>query len=172
MKQLRRLWGAIREKAKKQFYAQILIDVTIRNVRLVKQRICHANKSWGLLPRRQTILLAQEFCNHPHANDTDQSTGSCRGSCEYSLIVLWPHADECDRTAEGERETEVTELALESDCRQKWWEAGGEDILNCLPLSRLVALRCTKGKSKVEVPVYSREDAAHSSACRGFSQIL
>jgi len=87
--------------------------------------------------------------------------------------VLWPHADECDRTAEGERETEVTELALESDCRQKQWEAGREDILNCLPLSRLVALRYTMGKSKVgEVPVYSREEAVHSSACRGFSQIL
>lgn len=36
MKQLRRLRGAIKEKAKKEFYAPILIDVTIRDVSLVK----------------------------------------------------------------------------------------------------------------------------------------
>lgn len=117
--------------------------------------------------------LSSRGRNHPHANDTDQSAGSCRWSCEYSLIVLWPHADECHRTAEGERETEVTELALKSDFRQEQWETGGEDILSCLLLSRLVALRCTMGKSKVtEVPVYSGEDAVYSSACGGFSQIL
>lgn len=62
--------------------------------------------------------------------------------------MLWPHADECHRTAEGERETEVTELALESDFRQEQREAGGEGILNCLLLSRLVAPRCTGGEIK------------------------
>ena len=105
----------------------------------------------------------------PHANATDHSTGSCEWSCEYSLIVLRPHADECDRTAEGKRETGVTELALESHCRQKQWQAGGEDTLSCLPLSRLVALRGTVGKSKVaEVSVYSRQDAVPSRASGAF----
>lgn len=83
--------------------------------------------------------------------------------------MLRPHADQCDRTAEGERETEVTELPLERHCRQKQWEAGEEDILNCLPLSRLVALRWTLGKSKVaQVPVYLRQNAVPSSASGAF----
>lgn len=45
-------------------------------------------------------MVEQEFSNHPHASKTDQNVIFCRWSCEYSLIVLWPHTDECDRTAE------------------------------------------------------------------------
>lgn len=45
----------------------------------------------------------------PHVNAPSRNAPSVRMRSEYSLIVLWPHTDERDRTAERERETKVTE---------------------------------------------------------------
>lgn len=50
------------------------------------------------ITRIVTREAEREFSNHPHANKTDQNVLMCTGRCTYSLIVLWPHTDECDRT--------------------------------------------------------------------------
>lgn len=50
--------------------------------------------------------------------------------CEYSLIVLWPHTDECDRTAErGEGDKSHRTFRAIAD------KSGRRRILNHLPLT-------------------------------------
>lgn len=92
----------------------------------------------------------------------------CIRSCEYSLIVLWPHTDECDRTAkraEGDKSHRTNTL---KQFKTKAVGVGVGDILNCLPLPCLVALRSTVAKSKLtEMTVYSIKDTVYSGACRG-----
>lgn len=101
VKELRRVWGAVKRKERRGLYPQSRQRLPVR--RLVKQGICHAKQTTG------TITLEVKRVVEPRVNAPARNAPPVRMRTEYSLIVLWPHTDERDRTAERERETKVTE---------------------------------------------------------------
>lgn len=123
VKELRRVWGAVKRKDRRGLYPRSRQRLPVR--RLVKQGICHAKQTTGIVTQEVKIVAES------HVNTPARNAPPVRMHSEYSLIVLWPHTDERDRTAERERETKVTEQTFRASSDI----SGRSRILNHLPFT-------------------------------------
>lgn len=127
----------------------MLTDVTLGMLAQLNDESDMQRNHQDCYPGGRSIILEQELSNHPMLIKLIRTSVLCIWSCEYSLIVLWPQTDECDRTAkraEGDKSHRTNTL---EQFKTKAVGVGVGDILNCLPLPCLVALRSTVTKSKL-----------------------
>lgn len=59
-------------------------------------------------------------------------SSSTDGAVKYSLIILWPYTDDCDKTAEKREGNKSNRTNTLKQAKTKAMEVGVGNILNCL----------------------------------------